>query len=76
MQRHGRTTDPPHTPRAPDPTRKRLSERECQVALLVADGLKDAIIGRRLDLSPATVNTALASSGMRSHFGVFKALCA
>jgi DNA-binding NarL/FixJ family response regulator len=32
-----------------------LSEREQQVARLVAEGLKDVVISRRLGLSPSTV---------------------
>jgi DNA-binding NarL/FixJ family response regulator len=45
------TTDPSTT----DPTRRRLSAREREVALLVADGLDDGAIAERLGLSPATV---------------------
>jgi DNA-binding NarL/FixJ family response regulator len=36
---------------------RRLTERERQVALLVAEGLKDALIARRLGLSASTVGT-------------------
>jgi DNA-binding CsgD family transcriptional regulator len=39
----------------PDPSVRRLTPREREVALLVADGLKDAAIARRLGLTPATV---------------------
>jgi DNA-binding CsgD family transcriptional regulator len=39
------------------PAVRRLSEREHQVALLVAQGLKDAAIARHLGLSPSTVGT-------------------
>ena len=46
-----RATDPS----TPDPTRRRLSAREREVALLVADGLNDGAIAKRLGLSPATV---------------------
>jgi non-specific serine/threonine protein kinase len=44
---------------APEPARsvRGLSPREWDVALLVAAGLKDAAIGARLGLSPATVAT-------------------
>ena len=38
-----------------DPAIRRLTEREHQVALLVADGLKDAVIARRLGISASTV---------------------
>jgi DNA-binding CsgD family transcriptional regulator len=33
----------------------RLTERERQVALLIAEGLKDAVIARRLGISASTV---------------------
>ena len=46
-----RASDPP----TPDRTRRRLTPRELAVALLVADGLDDATIARRLGLSPNTV---------------------
>lgn len=49
-----RSTDPSRTPSAPDPTRRRLTAREREVALLVADGLKDAVIARRLGLAATT----------------------
>ena len=52
-----RQTDPPRTPWAPDPARRRLTARELEVALLVADGLKDVVIARRLGLSASTVRT-------------------
>jgi DNA-binding NarL/FixJ family response regulator len=51
-----RATDPTH-PRLGPHLDRRLTEREQQVALLVAEGLKDASIGRQLGLSPATVRT-------------------
>ena len=50
-----RSTDPPLSPLAPDPTRRRLTERERQIALLVAAGLKDAAIANRLWLSVPTI---------------------
>jgi DNA-binding NarL/FixJ family response regulator len=55
MRQTGRTTDPPRRPLAPDPTRRRLSTREREVALLVADGLDDTMIAPRLGLAPKTV---------------------
>jgi DNA-binding NarL/FixJ family response regulator len=39
----------------PDPSVRRLTPREREVTLLVADGLKDAAISRRLGLTPSTV---------------------
>jgi DNA-binding NarL/FixJ family response regulator len=53
----GRQTDPPRTPWASDPARRRLSAREREIAILVADGLKDVVIARRLGLSTSTVGT-------------------
>ena len=40
---------------ASDPRVRRLSGRERQVALLIAQGLKDAVIARHLGLSASTV---------------------
>jgi DNA-binding CsgD family transcriptional regulator len=57
MRRLGRRNDPPRDPWAPDPARRRLSDREQEIALLVADGLKDIVIARRLGLSLSTVRT-------------------
>jgi DNA-binding CsgD family transcriptional regulator len=57
MQHSGRATDPPRTPLATDPTRRRLTPREREVALLVGDGLDDAEIGRRLGLTLKTVGS-------------------
>jgi DNA-binding NarL/FixJ family response regulator len=39
------------------PAVKRLSSREREVAMLVAEGWKDSAIARKLDLSTATVGT-------------------
>ena len=50
-----RSTDPPRAPLGPDPARRRLTPREHEVALLVAEGLKDAAIARRLGLATNTV---------------------
>jgi non-specific serine/threonine protein kinase len=38
-----------------DPTRKRLTDRERAMALLVGEGLPDRAIARRLGLSPKTL---------------------
>jgi len=57
VQHSRRQADPPRSPLAPDPTRRRLSARELQIALLVADGLKDVVIARGLGLSASTVAT-------------------
>jgi len=50
-------TDPPRSPWASDPTRRWLSAREREIALLIADGLKDLVIARRLGLSASTIGT-------------------
>jgi DNA-binding CsgD family transcriptional regulator len=57
MERRVRTTDPPGHPSASDPPRRRLTPREREVAQLVADGLKDLVIARRLGLARSTVTT-------------------
>jgi DNA-binding NarL/FixJ family response regulator len=51
-----RATDLPRRPLGADPSRRRLPPRELQVALLVAEGLKDAEIGQRLGLTASTVS--------------------
>jgi DNA-binding NarL/FixJ family response regulator len=53
-ERTRRDSDPPHVPLAPDPTRRRLTAREQEIALLVGDGLKDAVIAKRLGLTVST----------------------
>jgi DNA-binding CsgD family transcriptional regulator len=53
-ERSRRSSDPPHAPLAPDPTRRRLTAREREIALLVGDGLKDAVIALRLGLTVST----------------------
>jgi DNA-binding NarL/FixJ family response regulator len=40
-----------------NPTVRRLSDREREIAVLVADGLKDAVIARRRGLALGTVRT-------------------
>ena len=57
VKRSRRQTDPPRFPLGADPTRRRLTAREREIALLVADGLKDAAIATRLGLSRSTVGT-------------------
>ena len=50
----------PHRPRdatEPYPAGRRLSDREREIALLVADGLTDAVIARRLGLTLGTVRS-------------------
>src|SRR4051794_65792 len=51
--------DDPDQRRGPvrtNPSVRRLTDREHETALLIADGLKNAAIARRLDLSPKTVD--------------------
>jgi DNA-binding NarL/FixJ family response regulator len=57
MQSSGRSTDPSRTPLADDSARRRLTPRELAIAILVANGLKDIVIARRLGLSHSTVRT-------------------
>ena len=42
-----------------DPSVQRLTPREREIALLIADGLKPPAIARRLNLAPHTVATYL-----------------
>jgi DNA-binding CsgD family transcriptional regulator len=49
------------------PAVRRLSERERQVARLVAEGLKDTVIARRLGLSASTVGTYVRHIQQRLH---------
>lgn len=50
-----RSTDPPRSPLSPDPGRRRLTPREREIVLLVAGGLKDSVIAKRLGLATTTV---------------------
>jgi non-specific serine/threonine protein kinase len=52
-----------------DPTRKRLTDRERAVALLVGEGLSDRAIARRLGLSPKTVANYLRHICQRLDLG-------
>ena len=52
MRRFRRATDAP----TPDVTRRRLSAREREVALLVGDGLTDAAIASHLGLAVTTIS--------------------
>lgn len=51
----------PYAPRSPDSPPpalvERLSRRQCEVAILVADGVCDKGIAERLGLSPSTIPT-------------------
>jgi DNA-binding CsgD family transcriptional regulator len=60
-----RATDPPVAPGAPDPTRRRLSAREREIALLIGAGRKDIVIARRLGLSSSTVRTHVRNMQFR-----------
>jgi DNA-binding CsgD family transcriptional regulator len=55
MRHSDRDPSQPRAAFATTPSVRRLTDRERQVALLVADGLKDASIALRLGLSPKTV---------------------
>jgi DNA-binding NarL/FixJ family response regulator len=50
-----RNSDPPRVPLAPDVTLRRLSAREQEIALLIADGLTGRDIARKLDRSFSTI---------------------
>jgi len=41
----------------PNPTSRRLTHREHEIALLIADGLQTAVIARQLGLAPSTITT-------------------
>jgi DNA-binding NarL/FixJ family response regulator len=41
----------------PNPTLRRLTHREREIALLIADGLHIAVIARQLGLAPDTITT-------------------
>ena len=56
-------------PDMPDPTARRLSPRERQVALLVAEGLKDADIAGRLGLKPGYVGVCIQRIRRRLDLG-------
>ena len=59
-----RSASPPDKSRPPGDSRhrvRRLSEREHQVVRLVAQGLKDAVIARRLGIAVSTVGTHVRS---------------
>lgn len=62
-----RTDDRAGIPRPPSAPRS-LTPREREVAFLVADGLKNPSIARRLKLSPATVATYIQR--IQSRLGV------
>jgi DNA-binding NarL/FixJ family response regulator len=57
MRQSDHETSQPRVPFARDPSVRRLTPREREIALLVAVGLKDVTIARRLGLSPKTVNS-------------------
>ena len=48
-----------------NPTRQRLTHREHAIALLIADGLTDDLIARRLGLAPWAVSTSAEHMTLR-----------
>ena len=71
-----RATDPSRTPLGGDPTRRRLTDRERVVALLVADGLPDLLIARHLGIAPATVGNYVRRICLRLRLDERRALAA
>jgi DNA-binding NarL/FixJ family response regulator len=67
MRQSDYETSQPRAPLAPDPTVRRLTPREREIVLLVAVGLKDLTIARRLGLSPKTVNSYVHGVLRRLH---------
>jgi DNA-binding CsgD family transcriptional regulator len=55
MRRSDRGPNGARVPFSADPSVRRLTPREREVAILVATGLKDAQIARHLGINPATV---------------------
>ena len=49
----------------PDPSVRRLTPREREIAFLVADGLSNAAIGRELAIKPKTVGAYLLRIQLR-----------
>ena len=49
----------------PYPAGRRLSDREREIAFLLADGLTDAVIARRLGLTPGTVHSYIRHIRLR-----------
>ena len=65
MQPSGRSTDPPRTPLAADPTCRRLTRSEQAVALLIGEGLEDRAVARQLGLKLATVQNYIRRIQLR-----------
>jgi DNA-binding CsgD family transcriptional regulator len=55
----------PPTPFAPDRSISRLTVREGEVARLIADGMKDGAIARRLGITASTVGTYVGRVKLR-----------
>ena len=65
MRASDRDPSRPRDATAPYPAVRRLSDREREIALLLADGLKDAVIARRLGLAPGTVGAYISHIRLR-----------
>ena len=65
MQPTRRSSDLPRDLGATDPTRRGLTPREQEIALLISAGLKVVVIARRLGLSVSTVRTHVRSMQFR-----------
>jgi DNA-binding CsgD family transcriptional regulator len=67
IERHEHLVAPKSVSLAARPSVRRLSPREREVAILVAEGLKDSAIARKLGLSTATVGTYVQRIRTRLH---------
>ena len=61
-----RSTDPPRVPLTSDPAAKRLTPREHAIALLIAEGLDDGTVARRLGMTKPAVQIRILHARGRS----------
>jgi DNA-binding CsgD family transcriptional regulator len=65
MRRSDDDPDQTRVPLGPDPSVRRLSPREREIAILLARGLTDAAIGRSLGISGGSVGNAVRRIRLR-----------